>query len=72
MSFEFVFESLFQSYSMGITEENENTKNFRLNVLHIRGTEEMSTKDVFKYFEDYAPASIEWINDVSCKYSYFI
>ncbi|XP_033230650.1 nuclear cap-binding protein subunit 3-like [Belonocnema kinseyi] len=52
--------------SMGITEENESTKNFRLNVLHIRGTEEMSTKDVFKYFEDYAPASIEWINDVSC------
>ncbi|XP_051170646.1 nuclear cap-binding protein subunit 3-like [Leptopilina boulardi] len=52
--------------SMGITEENENTKNFRLNALHIRGTEEMSTKDVFKYFEDYAPASLEWINDVSC------
>lgn len=52
---------------MGITEENENTKNFRLNALHIRGTKEMSTKDVFKYFEDYAPASLEWINDVSCK-----
>lgn len=52
--------------SMGIVEDNENTKNVRLNVIHMRGTEEMSTKDVFKYFEDYAPASIEWINDVSC------
>lgn len=52
--------------SMGIIEDNENTKNIRLNVIHVRGTEEMSTKDVFKYFEDYAPASIEWINDVSC------
>ncbi|XP_076654182.1 uncharacterized protein LOC143359803 isoform X1 [Halictus rubicundus] len=52
--------------SMGIVEENENTKNLRRNVIHMRGTEEMSTKDVFKYFEDYAPASIEWINDVSC------
>ncbi|XP_003705799.1 uncharacterized protein LOC100878601 isoform X2 [Megachile rotundata] len=52
--------------SMGIVEDNENTKNIRLNVIHMRGTEEMSTKDVFKYFEDYAPASIEWINDVSC------
>ncbi|XP_076627572.1 uncharacterized protein LOC143344889 [Colletes latitarsis] len=52
--------------SMGIIEDNENTKNIRLNVIHMRGTEEMSTKDVFKYFEDYAPASIEWINDVSC------
>lgn len=52
---------------MGIVEDSENTKNIRLNVIHMRGTEEMSTKDVFKYFEDYAPASIEWINDVSCK-----
>ncbi|XP_076233299.1 uncharacterized protein LOC143178478 isoform X2 [Calliopsis andreniformis] len=52
--------------SMGIVEDSENTKNIRLNVIHMRGTEEMSTKDVFKYFEDYAPASIEWINDVSC------
>ncbi|XP_043504224.1 nuclear cap-binding protein subunit 3-like [Polistes fuscatus] len=52
--------------SMGIGEDNENTRNIRLNVIHMRGTEDMSTKDVFKYFEDYAPASIEWINDVSC------
>ncbi|KAL2718830.1 nuclear cap-binding protein subunit 3-like isoform X1 [Vespula squamosa] len=52
--------------SMGIGEDNENTRNIRLNVIHMRGTKEMSTKDVFKYFEDYAPASIEWINDVSC------
>lgn len=52
--------------SMGIAEDNENTKNVRFNVIHMRGTEEMSTKDVFKYFEDYAPASIEWINDISC------
>ena len=52
--------------SMGVAEDNENTKNIRLNVIHMRGTEDMSTKDVFKYFEDYAPASIEWINDVSC------
>ncbi|XP_060813025.1 nuclear cap-binding protein subunit 3-like isoform X1 [Bombus pascuorum] len=52
--------------SMGIVEDSENTKNIRLNVIHMRGTEEMSTKDVFKYFEDYAPASIEWINDISC------
>lgn len=52
--------------SLGIPEEDDAVKNLRLNVLHMRGTEEMSTKDVFKYFEDYAPASIEWINDVSC------
>lgn len=51
---------------MGITDDSENAKNVRLNVIHMRGTEEMSTKDVFKYFQDYAPMSIEWINDISC------
>ncbi|XP_015111548.1 nuclear cap-binding protein subunit 3 [Diachasma alloeum] len=52
--------------SMGVDEDNENSKHIRLNVLHMRGTEEMSTKDVFKYFEHYPAAAIEWINDVSC------
>ncbi|XP_066596823.1 nuclear cap-binding protein subunit 3-like [Prorops nasuta] len=52
--------------SMGITNDSEVQKNTRLNVIHIRGTENMSTQDVFKYFEAYAPTSIEWINDISC------
>lgn len=55
-------------YSMGIVDDSENAKNMRLNVIHMRGTEDMSTKDVFKYFQDYAPVSIEWINDVSCMF----
>ncbi|XP_025988243.1 nuclear cap-binding protein subunit 3 [Solenopsis invicta] len=58
--------------SMGITvDDGENGKNLRLNVIHMRGTEDMSTKDVFKYFQDYAPMSIEWINDVSCNVVWF-
>ncbi|XP_072761686.1 uncharacterized protein [Anoplolepis gracilipes] len=57
--------------SMGITDDGENAKNVRLNVIHMRGTEEMSTNDVFKYFQDYAPMSIEWINDVSCNIVWF-
>ncbi|XP_029159703.1 nuclear cap-binding protein subunit 3-like [Nylanderia fulva] len=57
--------------SMGITDDSDNSKNIRLNVIHMRGTEEMSTKDVFKYFQDYAPMSIEWINDVSCNIVWF-
>ena len=32
------------------------------------GVSEMSTKDVFDYFKDYMPGSIEWIDDVSCKF----
>ena len=40
--------------------------NNRFEALHLRGTEEMSSQDVFDYFKGYAPASIEWINDYSC------
>ena len=59
-------------YSFGIDEQSETAKNFRLNVIHMRGVENMNTKDIFKYFEDYAPASIEWINEISCKYNNLI
>ena len=39
----------------------------RLNVLHLHGTDEMSTKDVLHYFEKFPPGRVEWINDSSCK-----
>ena len=39
----------------------------RPEVVHMHGTDEMSTKDVFAYFQSYAPRNIEWINDASCK-----
>lgn len=54
--------------SMGIVDDGENAKNIRLSVIHMRGTEDMSSKDVFKYFQDYSPKSIEWINDISCMF----
>lgn len=38
----------------------------RLEAIHLRGTEDMSTQDVFEYFQGHSPASIEWINDYSC------
>lgn len=60
----FIFQLFF---SFGIVEGSENAKNYRLNVLHMRGVERMNTKDIFQYFENYAPASIEWIDDISCK-----
>lgn len=40
--------------------------NHRFEAIHLRGTEEMNTQNVFDYFKGYAPASIEWINDYSC------
>lgn len=50
--------------SLGITAENE--KNVRFEAVHMRGTDEMSTEDVFEYFGKYGPAFVEWINDESC------
>ncbi|XP_076346006.1 uncharacterized protein LOC143244727 isoform X2 [Tachypleus tridentatus] len=41
-------------------------KGIRLNAVHIRGVNDMSTQDVFNYFKEYGPASIEWVNDYSC------
>lgn len=49
---------------MGVTPGDQN---IRLDALHMRGTEEMNTQDVFSYFKDYAPASIEWLTTYSCK-----
>eukprot|EP00736_Rhodelphis_marinus_P010988 Rmarinus@m.10773 len=35
-------------------------------VLHVYGTDKMSTDDLMEYFADYSPSFIEWINDSSC------
>lgn len=50
--------------SLGITAEDES--NTRFEAIHMYGTHDMSTQDVFEYFGKYGPASIEWINDESC------
>ena len=39
----------------------------RLDAILIHGVDNMSTKDVFAYFSDFAPGSVEWIDDSSCK-----
>jgi len=39
----------------------------RLDAILIHGVDNMSTKDVFAYFGDFAPGSVEWIDDSSCK-----
>ncbi|MCI4386537.1 hypothetical protein PGIGA_G00063400 [Pangasianodon gigas] len=38
----------------------------RLEALHLSGVDDMSTQDVFSYFQEYPPAHIEWIDDTSC------
>lgn len=38
----------------------------RKEALHLYGTDSMKTHDVFAYFSDFSPASIEWISDKCC------
>ncbi|KFM64219.1 hypothetical protein X975_12954, partial [Stegodyphus mimosarum] len=55
--------------SLGIDPENlslSKVKNIRLDAIHMRGVEEMSTNEIFQYFREYGPSSVEWINDFSC------
>ena len=64
----FLHKQFFFNFSLGLSDvDTLETQGVRLDTLHIRGTENMSTQDVFDYFKDYGPASIEWINDVSCE-----
>lgn len=39
----------------------------RLNAVHVRGVQDMSSDDVLAIFKDFDPASLEWVNDLSCE-----
>ncbi|KAG7163645.1 Nuclear cap-binding protein subunit 3-like, partial [Homarus americanus] len=52
--------------SLDVTDEDFTRGRYRLDALYMRGTEELSTKDIFEYFQAYAPSNIEWISDNSC------
>lgn len=61
-------DALYKSLKINIGSEKspEKSKGIRLDAIHIRGVNDMSTEDIFTYFGEYGPSSIEWINDVSC------
>ena len=44
----------------------EEDEKVRPEVLHLHGTDNMSTEDVFKHLAAYSPAQLEWVNDSSC------
>ncbi|KAK3820491.1 MAG: hypothetical protein J3R72DRAFT_33558 [Linnemannia gamsii] len=49
-----------------LPETPPRTSTIRMDAVYIYGTDEMSTKDVLKYFEAYGPSHVEWIDDSSC------
>lgn len=40
----------------------------RLEAIYMMGVDDMSTQEIFRYFKEYPPAHIEWINDTSCRF----
>ena len=41
----------------------------RLDTLHLRGVDHMSTDDIFGYFRGHRATGVEWIDDSTCKFS---
>lgn len=63
--------NVFDFFSLGIDENSflESTHNenyYRKCAVHITGVDDLSTNEVFDYFNEYKPYCIEWINDSSC------
>jgi Nuclear cap-binding protein subunit 3 len=56
----------FFSLQMTDVESSYDKQGYRMDSIHMRGTHEMSTDDVFNYFRHYKPDSLEWVNDVCC------
>jgi len=62
--------SFFYCFSLGIDasidENADNECGIRLNTVHVRGVNDMSTQRVFNYFAEFAASAIEWVDDASC------
>lgn len=58
--------SLYHSFDISSDQMNKRFSSWRLDVIHIRGVQDMSSDDVLNYFDSFEPKSIEWVNDLSC------
>ena len=45
---------------------------FRKDALHLYGVDELSTNEIFSYFNDYKPMAVEWIDDSSCSIYFYL
>ncbi|XP_071110734.1 nuclear cap-binding protein subunit 3-like [Haliotis cracherodii] len=59
-------KALYQSLGIKDADFSHGERGVRPEAIHIRGTEDMSTQDIFRYFKEFAPGGVEWIDDSSC------
>lgn len=45
-----------------------NERHFRFEAIYLNGVDGLKTREIFEYLEDYKPSSLEWIDEVSCKF----
>uniref|UniRef100_A0A183T8L2 Nuclear cap-binding protein subunit 3 n=1 Tax=Schistocephalus solidus TaxID=70667 RepID=A0A183T8L2_SCHSO len=43
------------------------SEGFRLDTIHVWGTQDLSTSDLLQWTAEFSPKNIEWIDDFSCK-----
>ncbi|CAG9783791.1 unnamed protein product [Diatraea saccharalis] len=46
--------------------ESGNERHFRFDTIHLNGVDNLTTREIFEYLEDFKPVSLEWIDDSSC------
>ncbi|OQV14645.1 hypothetical protein BV898_11151 [Hypsibius exemplaris] len=56
---------LYRSLNMDLESSAKRSK-YQLNTLHIRGTDQMTAKDVAELFDEHAPLRADWISGTSC------
>ena len=64
-----VLENADDCFSLGLStksEERRRVEGVRDEAIHIRGIDNMNTHDVFHYFRQFNPDSIEWIDNSTC------
>ena len=64
--------NVFKLYFRWPAVTDEALKEVRPDALVLHGVDKMSTKDVFAYFKLFGPESLEWIDDHSCRFFYFL
>ncbi|XP_055329103.1 nuclear cap-binding protein subunit 3-like [Paramacrobiotus metropolitanus] len=62
--------ALYGSLAMDLETCSVMIPKYRLDTLHVRGVDEMSTQDVLNYFASYKPERVEWVNDTSCNVAF--
>ena len=64
-----MFGHILLFFRLGITKFDKDERGIRLETLHLRGVDNMTSKDILTYFKDNRPLDVEWIDKSSCEFA---